>query len=671
MARGSGEKLKARYVIEGSIRQAGAQLRVAVQLVDATTGAHLWAETSDRHLQADQIFTLQDDLIPRIVSTCADHFGVLARSISDAVRVKDSSQLSPYEALMRGFGYHHRLSPIDHAEARAVLERAVEQAPTNADCWAMLSWVYSHEYGHGFNARSGSLDRALAAAQRAVELAPSNHLAYQALAVARFFRKEKASCLSAAERALVLNPLDGSNEAMFLIAFTGDWERGCSLIRRAMELNPHHPGWYRVVLALHAYHAANYRDAVNEATRANAPGVFWTNVILAAAHAQLGEIDPARSALKTLLLQKEDFAESGPETIGKWYEPRLTDHLLDGLRKAGLESNHAPVSGGSAARPLLDEGFSIAVLPFKYTGGNADIASLAEGLSEEIVTGLSRFSYLRVIARSSSGKDAGESGDGRAVGQALGARYVMEGSLRQASAVLRVSVQLIDASSGAHLWAETYGRPFRAEDFFALQDDLVPRIVSTLADAHGILPHTMSEALRSKAPDQLSPYEAVLRSFGYSYRRTPEEHAAVRAGLERAVQQAPGYADGWAMLSLNYSEEYAFGFNLQPDPLGRTLLAARRAADAAPSSAMANNALARALFFRKKWQGFRTAAERALELNPLNGPTIVGLGTLMAYAGDWEHGCALEDGLGLPLTTGSRLRFDASRLGELRSWTNP
>ena len=92
-----------------------------------------------------------------------------------------------------------------------------------------------------------------------------------------------------------------------------------------------------------------------------------------------------------------------------------------------------------------------------------------------------------------------------------------------------------------------------------------------------------------------------------------------------------------------YSEEYAFGFNLQPDPLGRTLLAARRAADAAPSSAMANNALARALFFRKEWQGFRTAAERALELNPLNGPTIAGLGSMMAYAGDWEHGCALVE----------------------------
>ena len=183
------------------------------------------------------------------------------------------------------------------------------------------------------------------------------------------------------------------------------------------------------------------------------------------------------------------------------------------------------------------------MLPFKYSGGNADMTSLAEGLSEEIVTGLSRFSYLRVIAPSSSGRDAGEPSDVRAVGQVSAARYVVEGSFRQAGSVLRVSVQLIDASSGAHLWAETYDRPFRADDVFALQDDLVPRIVSTLADAHGVLPHTMSEALRSKGPDQLSPYEAVLRSFGYGYRSTPEEHATGRAGLERAVQQAPDYAD--------------------------------------------------------------------------------------------------------------------------------
>jgi tetratricopeptide (TPR) repeat protein len=194
--------------MEGSLRQAGSQLRLAVQLVDAVTGAHLWAETYDRRFHADQVFAMQDELIPRIVSTCGDTFGVLARSISETVRGKDPGQLSPYEALMRGFGYHHRLNPGEHAEAREALERAVEQVPGNADCWAMLSWIYSHEYGHGFNARPGSLDRALAAARRAVDLAPSNHLALQALGVALFFRKEIAGCLNAAERALALNPLD-------------------------------------------------------------------------------------------------------------------------------------------------------------------------------------------------------------------------------------------------------------------------------------------------------------------------------------------------------------------------------------------------------------------------------------------------------------------------------
>jgi len=351
--RAVGKEIGARYIMEGSLRQAGSQLRVAVQLVDATTGAHLWAETYDRHFQPDQVFAMQDELIPRIVSTCADSFGVLARSISDAVRGKEAGQLSPYEALMRGFGYHHRLTPVEHAEARDALERAVEQAPGNADCWAMLSWIYSHEYGHGFNARPGSLDRALAAARRAVDLAPSNHLAYQTLAVALFFRKDIAGCLSAAERALALNPLDGSNEAIFLITFTGDWERGCALVARAMELNPHHPGWYRVVFALNEYRKANYRATVDEVVKANVPGIFWTNVLLAAAYGQLGEIDAARNALRDLLAQKADFGESARQLMGSWLDPELVEHLIDGLRRAGLEVDASPANSAS---PRADEG---------------------------------------------------------------------------------------------------------------------------------------------------------------------------------------------------------------------------------------------------------------------------------------------------------------------------
>jgi len=332
-----GTQIGARYVMEGSLRQAGSQLRISVQLADAVTGAHLWAEAFDRRFQPDQIFDMQDELIPRIVSTCADTFGVLARSIGDAVRGKNPTELSPYEALMRGFAYHHRLNAGEHAAARDALERAVEQAPGNADCWAMLSWVYSHEFGHGFNPKPESLERALVAARRAVDLAPSSHLALQALGVVLFFRKDIAGCVNAAERAMALNPLDGSNEAIFLITFTGDWERGCALIQRAMELNPHHPGWYRLMFSFNEYRQANYAAALDEAVKANAPGFFWTNVMLSAVHAQLGELEAARRAARDLLAQKPDFAASGRETIEKWLDPEFSAHLIEGLRKAGLE----------------------------------------------------------------------------------------------------------------------------------------------------------------------------------------------------------------------------------------------------------------------------------------------------------------------------------------------
>ncbi len=635
-----GIALGARYVMEGSVRQAGETARLAVQLVDATNGAHLWAETFDRRFQPNQIFAMQDELVPRIVSTCGDHFGVLARSISDAVRWKDPSQLSPYEALMRGFGYHHRLTASEHAGAREVLEQAVEQAPGNADCWAMLSWIYSHEYGHGFNQQPGSLDRALDAARRAVDLAPSNHLAYQTLAVALFFRKDKAGCLSAAERAMALNPLDASNEAIFLITFTGDWDRGCALIAGAMELNPHHPGWYRWVLGVNEYRQANYREAVDAAVKANVPGIFWTNMLLAAAYGQLGELEAGRDAVRILLAQKEDFVDWARETLGKWFEPELVEHLAEGLRKAGLEVDASLANSGSVR---ADEGFWVAVLPFKYTGANAGVTALAEGLTEDITTGLSRFSYLRVIARGSTLLYANQTSDLRALGKELGARYMMEGSLRQAGTQLRIAVQLVDASTGAHVWAETYNRAFSPDSGFELQDELVPRIVSTVADWYGVLPHSMSEAVRLKSPDQLSPYEAVLRSFGYFERIAPEEHAAVRAGLERAVEQSPGNADGWAMLSMMYGEEHRFGFNVQPDPLGRSLQAARRAVDAGHANHFAWLALAQALFFRKEFDVFRDAAERAIALNPMDGSTVEYLGHLIAFSGEWDLGCELAE----------------------------
>ena len=209
------------------------------------------------------------------------------------MRGKAPDQLSPYEALMRGFGYHHRLSPAEHAEARDALERAVEAAPANADCWAMLSWIYSHEYGHGFNPRPGSLDRALAAARRAVDLAPSNHLAQQALAVALFFRKETRGLPECrANGRMALNPLDGSNEAIFLDHLHRRLGARLRVDRVARWSSiPIIPAGTGRCSGSDEYRKANYRAAMDEIVKANVP-VLLVERSARRRHGQLGEATP-------------------------------------------------------------------------------------------------------------------------------------------------------------------------------------------------------------------------------------------------------------------------------------------------------------------------------------------------------------------------------------------
>ena len=337
--RAIGRELGARYVMEGSLRQAGTRLRVGVQLVDAISGAHLWAETYERAFRGDSLFELQDDIVPRVVSTVADMQGVLPRNMTEALRNRDPETLTPYEALLRSFGHHQRLNAAEHATARAVLERAVQQPPDRGDCWAMLSWLYREEYTHSFNPRPDPLGRAITAARRAVDAAPTNHLAHAALAAALFFQRDLGAFRAAAERSLALNAMDGLTSAYlgFQIAYSGDWEKGCSLAERAIQLNPNAPGWYWFPLILNAYRQGDYRRARDMVPKVNMPGFWRTQFMLAVCNGQLGELDAARNAVQELLRIRPDFLVVWREELCKWWEAGLIEHLVDGLRKAGLK----------------------------------------------------------------------------------------------------------------------------------------------------------------------------------------------------------------------------------------------------------------------------------------------------------------------------------------------
>jgi len=656
-----GRELGARYVLEGSIRKAGQALRISVQLVDAGTGAHLWTEAYNRTLSDAGTFEIQDDLTDRIVAAVADGYGVLVRSMASVIRDKPVEEASASELVLRHFAYMQQISPEEHGRLREGLERAVEREPGHANAWACLAFLYCTEYLDRFNPREKPMERARDAALRAVNLDPACQMGWEQLAVAHYFARDLGAFRPAAERAISLNPRNGSTCALMamLLAFSGEWDRGVALTEKIMALNPHHPGWYHSTPFMDHYRKGEYEKALQVAKKVTMPEFHWSHLQVAAACGQLNRHEEARAAIESLRKYSPTFldVEKCREDIAKWIPDEAhVELLVQGWRKAGLDvlpqqetvaaagdDTSPSAAKGASGAMRAQEGFWVAVLPFKYSGANADLTALAEGLTEDIVTGLSRFSYLRVIARGSTAKYAREFRDIPAIGKELGARYVMEGSIRQAGATARVAVQLVDASSGTHLWAETFERPFRADAIFALQDELVPRIVSTAADQHGILPRSISAAIRKKGDAQLSPYEAVFRVFGLHERMTAQEHSAVRDLLERAVREAPEQGDCWAMLATLYSDEDWFGFNVRPDSLGRALAAAQRAVELAPTSALASQALAQSLFMRREWQAFRPVAERTIAMNPMDGATVALMGILLACTGDWEHGCAVAE----------------------------
>jgi serine/threonine-protein kinase len=281
----------------------------------------------------------------------------------------------------------------------------------------------------------------------------------------------------------------------------------------------------------------------------------------------------------------------------------------------------------------------VAVLPF--ASRDPELADLADGLGEEVTAGISKFPLLRVVAWQSAKGAAASGSSPREVGRALGAHYLIEGSLRRSGRQIRLNVQLVDALTGAPIWAQTFDRDLDRQTAFELQDELTDRIVATVADPFGVLVRAMAAPLKDRPVEELSASELVIRLWSYSYQVGPEEHARMRTGLERALEREPDHAEAWGALADIYWEEQLHGHNPLPDSLGRARKAAQRAVEIDPVSQFGWTEVAVVQYFSGDLAGFRAAAERAIPLNPRNCATAAILACCTAFGGDWERGYAL------------------------------
>jgi TolB-like protein/DNA-binding SARP family transcriptional activator len=220
-------------------------------------------------------------------------------------------------------------------------------------------------------------------------------------------------------------------------------------------------------------------------------------------------------------------------------DPRWIETLpRRGYRYVGPAVHQDRAAAGSEAPALtLPDRPSVAVLPFANLSGDAEQDYFADGMVDDIITGLSRINWLFVIARNSTFIYKGRAVDVKQVGRELGVRYVLEGSVRKTGARLRITGQLIDASTGMHVWAERYDR--RSEDIFALQDEIALSVVGAIAPS---VRRAEIDRIKRKRPDSLDAYDLVLRAQPDVDSGMPAQVTQALALLERSIVLEPAYA---------------------------------------------------------------------------------------------------------------------------------
>lgn len=330
------------------------------------------------------------------------------------------------------------------------------------------------------------------------------------------------------------------------------------------------------------------------------------------------------------------FVDMGEQTVKNIVRP-IGVHRIEFLDKAG-PSVAISTSAVSIVEMAGSDRPSLAVLPFTNIGGDPEQEYFADGISEEIITGLSKLRWFFVIARNSSFAYKGKAVDVKHVARELGVRYILEGSVRRGGNRLRITAQLIDALTGNHVWADRYDGDLT--DIFALQDEITTKVVAAieprLLEAEGI-------RLRGRSPEDLGAWEMVIHSNSLFWRLTKGEGEAAILMLTQAVKRYPDYAPAHSTLAFMLLVSGYLGWNVTGPQVNQAATLAARAAELDDSDPWAHLALGFVAFVKRRTDEATEEFERALALNPNFAAAHGYLGWALAFDGRLEQAIAHLD----------------------------
>ncbi len=300
------------------------------------------------------------------------------------------------------------------------------------------------------------------------------------------------------------------------------------------------------------------------------------------------------------------------------------------------ESREEPVSIEHIAFPLPDKP-SIAVLPFTNMSDDPKQEYFVDGMTEDLITDLSKNPGLFVIARNSTFVYKGQSHDVRQVARELGVKYVLEGSVRRMGKQIRINAQLIDATTGGHVWAERYDGVL--ESVFELQDDITLRIRTALEVK---LAGAEQVSTGERYTRQLDAYDSVLKGLAVAGHRSKDANLDARAYFEEAIEFDPKFARAYSTLANTYRIEYRNGWSATPErSLATAYKLVRKAIELDSLSPQAHFVMALVYREGKEDQKAIVAAERAIELDSNYADAYVALASILCYGGRASEGLEL------------------------------
>lgn len=327
------QKLGAQYVVEGSVRRAGDRLRITVQLIDTANDSHVWAEKYDRKLE--DIFDVQDEVTAAIVATLPSR---VEGAEQERVKRKTPGNMAAYEFALVAKVLHHRSSREDNAEARRLIERAIELDPNYAHARAWRACILGQSWAYSWcEDRDAVMAEVAAEVERALALDDDDADVHRIFAALSVVRNDLARARVHQERALALNP----NYDLVVVqqgevlTWLGAPEEGIEWIRKAMRLNPHHPERFWSHLGKAHFAARQYHEAIGAFMRLTAPD-FTHHAFLAAAYAWLGDGTAAAAHAARVRALEPGFTLAG--FLDTVHYGRLADlaHLREGLERAGV-----------------------------------------------------------------------------------------------------------------------------------------------------------------------------------------------------------------------------------------------------------------------------------------------------------------------------------------------